>query len=183
MAKKRIIKELMGNTKVLILPITNKFELMIEKQDSDEVFFSIFSPGGDNQFDLTPYLDLNVDMSDSEVKDIIIDYLITHVIFDGKVNPITPKEQIKQPNRLKYYYLMEEIDEVWINRYAMETGDTEFNNLDPFVYEYIDDIMTELETSSFPINARKKWDDEEKLKRIKETIIKQIKEYKDNQNK
>ena len=178
---KKTIKELMGKTKNFIIPITKKYELMIEKQN-DEVYFILFTPGGDNKFDLTPYVDLNIDMTDSEIKDAVIDYISTNAIFNGELKPIKTKDEIKQSNRLNNYHLMQEIDEIWINRYAEETGDGEFNNLDPYVYEYIDDIMTELETSSFPINARKKWDDEEKLKKIKDTIIRQIKDYKDNQN-
>lgn len=179
MAKTRTIKELMGKSCALILPLTNKFELMIEKQEN-EFFYVIFTPGGDNKFDLTPYVELNVDMTDRELKDAVMNYITQHVVFNGELNPITPKEQIKQSNRLNNYPLMNEIDQIWINDYVMETGDENFENLDPFVIEYINDIMTESRKSSFPLQARKKWDDEEKLIRIRETIIKQIDEFNKN---
>ena len=177
MAKRSTIKELYGKSSGLILPLTKKFDLMIERQYNDQYFYTIFTTGGDNKFDITPYVELNEDMTDKEVKDIILDYVVAKIVFGGELKPITPKDQLQQPNRLKNYDFMKDIDERLINSYAEITGDTDFENLDPYVMEYINDIMEELKTSPFPYNARKKWDDYDKLLRIRNTIIKQIDEF------
>ena len=183
MAKRSTIKELYGKSSGLVLPLTKKFDLMIERQFDDKYFYTIFTIGGDNKFDITPFVELNEDMTDKEVKDIILDYVMTKIVFGGELKPITPRDQIQQPNRLENYDFMKDIDERWINYYADTTGDGDFENLDPYVLEYINDIMTELKTSPYPYKARKKWDDYDKLLRIRNTIIKQVDEYLEKNNK
>ena len=174
MAKKFLsLEEAFGKSKFLTGNIVDKFDYWIERNE-DKLTTYIITFGGDNKKDISDYLDIDLNTNAYDIPNIFCSVLIKHFIFNDELK-VLPRTA--PPYKLNNYRIIKEINEL-IPWYVEVTGDEDFSKLDNKVYEYIDDRLTELETSEFPYNTYKKWDDLEKLSELIQLILKGAEENK-----
>lgn len=178
MSKKevRTLKQMLGKADFFTRNIAKDFDIMIERKDN-QYLSTIYTYGGKNKCDITELVKLSDDTDIDKLDEIVCYELIKHYLFNDELNEVCVKGE--QPNLLKHYDLIQIINNL-ITEYGNVSNDTYFEKVDPMIYEYIDDRLSEMETSEFPINTYKKWDDLDKLLKLRNKIMKAIKDSKKN---
>ena len=176
MAKEGTLKQVLDSADFFTCNVANDFDIMIGKKESKYIA-TIYTYGGKNKRDITDLVNLSDDTEIKNISEIVCYEVIKHFLFDDKLNEVCEKKE--QSNLLKHYDLIQNINSL-ISEYGEVSNDTYFEKIDSMVYDYIVDRMTEMETSEFPINTYKKWDDLDTLLKMRNKLMKSIKNFKKN---
>ena len=153
----------------------SNFDIWIERLDKDNYKTSIITTGGANKKDISADFKFTSETNIFDLKNMALEYCMTHKIFDSlKTNNEEEEKTKNEYYKVKNYALIDEVNKL-ISMYAKMTSDEEFKHIDEYVFEYIDDRLSD-PNKYFPYKCYEKWDDVEKLIKLKELIIKNTKE-------